>query len=550
MALTALVPAACSMTPEYQRPQQPLPASFRNQVPEPSPELPRPLSQWWKGFGSEELNALIEEALDKNHDIKAATFRIAQAEAQAGSAAAALLPTISVSGKRSVDAPTGGQGAILAAGTNRTHRLSSMSLSASYELDIWGKIRASEASALATALANVHDREALAITLVADLVGTYLQYLEFMDREAVALRNIANMKTMHAAVRERVRLGESSHLELAQQRNVLAQGEASVPPLVLQRERAFNRLATLLGRPPGMLRLSGNSLEGLKVPEVSPGLPTDLLLRRPDIKKAEANLVAANANIGVARAKMLPSLTLTGERGWASQLFDNITSPGSIFFVAAASVAGTIFDYGKTQSDIEYSRAKHSELVEVYQQTVLASLRDVEDALAAIRLQGELEVAQREVLLASEDAYRLSSEAFRLGMVDYLNVLETQRTRFQADDANVQAKSGRLAAVLSLYKALGGGMERPEDRAEEQKTSEQKPEGKKPSEQKPDTAAVAPRNALIPVSAPVAEAPEPVSASVATLTTISTASDMPVFIPLPPKAKSRELPALSFTNAD
>ena len=463
MAVAVALPAACSMTPDYQRPAQEIPNAYRNPLPDPSPEMPRPLSQWWTSFGSPELNALVEEALANNHDIKAATQRIVQAEAQAGSAASALLPSVSLSAKGDVDAPNGGQGTVLGTGTNRTHRLYSAGFSASYELDLWGKIRASRDSSLATALANVHDRETVAITMLSDLVTTYIQYLESLDREAVALRNIANMKTMHAAVRERVRLGESSQLELAQQRNVLAQGEATIPPIVLQRERSFDKIAALLGKAPGSLTLTGKSLSELKIPEVGPGLPSDLLLRRPDIKKAEANLIAANANIGVARAKMLPSFSLTGERGWASQLFDAMTSPGSIYYTLAESVVTTIFDNGKTEADIAYSRAKYAELVETYQQTVLNSLRDVEDALASVRLEGELEVAQKEVMKASLDAYQLSSEAFRLGMVDYLNVLETQRTRFQAEDTDVQSRFGRLEAVVALYKALGGGMERQED---------------------------------------------------------------------------------------
>jgi len=453
------------MTPDYQRPQQDIPNAYRNPLPDPSPEIPRPLSQWWKSFGSAEMNALVEEALTNNHDIKAATQRIAQAEAQAGSAASAMLPNVSLSASRDVDGPNGGQGTILAPNVNPTHRLSQVGFSASYEFDLWGKIRASEDSALATTLANVHDREALAITMVSDLVTTYIQYLESLDREKVAFQNIANMKTMQEAVRERVRLGESSQLELAQQRNILAQGEATIPPIVLQRERSFDKIAALLGRAPGSLTLTGKSLSELTLPEVGPGLPSDLLLRRPDIKKAEANLIAANANIGVARAKMMPSFSLTGSRGWASQLFDNLTSPGSIYFTLVGSVVTTIFDNGKTEADIAYSRAKYTELVEAYQQTVLNSLRDVEDALASVRLEGELEVAQQEVTRASLDAYQLSSEAFRLGMVDYLNVLETQRTRFQAEDTMVQSRFGRLEAVVALYKALGGGMERQEDEA-------------------------------------------------------------------------------------
>ena len=292
-----------------------------------------------------------------------------------------------------------------------------------------------------------------------------------------------------------MRLGESSELELAQQRNILAQAEATVPPIVLQRERAFNKIAVLLGRAPDTLALNGKTLFEMKLPNVSPGLPADLLLRRPDVKKAEANLMAANANIGIARAKMFPTLSLTGERGWASQLADNFISPTSIYYTVASSLAATIFDNGKTQADIDYSLAKKAELVETYQQSILAALRDVEDALVGIRMQADLETAQLEVNSASLVAYNLSSEAFRLGMVDYLNVLETQRTRFQAEDAKVQARYGRFEALIGLYKALGGGMEH-EDEAP------------------PASAAAAPAPAAVstPSPAPVAATPQPAPA--------------------------------------
>ncbi len=508
LATVAILPSACNLTPDYERPKQDLPGSYRNPIPDPSPDLPRPVSEWWKTFGSTELDSLVDEALTSNRDIKAATQRILQAEAQAGSAAAALLPSATLNAKRSVDSPTGGQGTLITGTTNRTHRLSAVGMAFSYELDQWGKIRASETSALATALANVHDRETLAITMVSDLVSTYLQYLESLDREQVARQNIANMKTMHAAVRERVRLGESSELELAQQRNVLAQGEATIPPITLQRERAFNKVAILLGRAPSSLKLSGKSLADLKLPEVAPGLPSDLLLRRPDIKKAEANLIAANANVGVARAKMLPSFSLTGERGWASQLFDNLTAPASIYWTVAGAVATTIFDNGKTEADISYAKARFGELMEVYQQSILTSLRDTEDALAAVRLEGELEVAQQEVLQASLDAYRLSSEAFRLGMVDYLNVLETQRTRFQAEDAKVQSRFGRMSAVVSLYKALGGGMERPEEQVQQEDTPSESAQKVTEASANAERTLAAPITTIIPPMVPVSSLPE------------------------------------------
>lgn len=499
--------AACNVTPTYERPKQDIPTAWRNPIPEPSPEMPKPQSQWWKIFGSEELDGLVEQALANNRDVKAATARIRQAEALAGSAGSSLLPTVTAGGKRSIDSPQGGQGSDPNPPTNRSHRLSSAYLSASWEVDLWGKIRASEASSLATTLANVHDREAVAMSLVADVVLSYLQYLEGMDRETVARNNIANMKAMYAAVNERVRLGESSKLELAQQRNVLAQAEATIPPIVLTRERAFNKLAVLLGRAPQSLNLAGTTLRDLRVPEVSAGMPSDLLLRRPDIRKAEANLIAANANIGVARARLFPTLSISGERGWAAQYFDNITKPGSIFFTLAGTLVATIFDNGKTRSDIDYSEAKAGELVETYQQTILVSLRDVEDAMLAVRLQGDLEVAQQEVLQASLDAYGLSAEAFRLGMVDYINVLETQRTRFQAEDAKVQARFGRLEAAVGLYKALGGSVE-----------PDGEPQAAEAAPQPAPTAQPAPAPSAVPAPPPArprpaeAEAPAPAAA--------------------------------------
>ena len=264
----------------------------------------------------------------------------------------------------------------------------------------------------------------------------------------------------------------------------------------------------MLGRAPSSLKLSGKSLADLKLPEVAPGLPSDLLLRRPDIKKAEANLIAANANVGVARAKMLPSFSLTGERGWASQLFDNLTAPASIYWTVAGAVATTIFDNGKTEADISYAKARFGELMEVYQQSILTSLRDTEDALAAVRLEGELEVAQQEVLQASLDAYRLSSEAFRLGMVDYLNVLETQRTRFQAEDAKVQSRFGRMSAVVSLYKALGGGMERPEEQVQQEDTPSESAQKVTEASANAERTLAAPITTIIPPMVPVSSLPE------------------------------------------
>lgn len=458
VAVVALL-SSCTVGPDYVRPQQPVPDDFVS-GPADQQTLPRPKTQWWKHFGSAELDALVEEALTNNHDVRAAMHRIAQAEARAGIEAGALLPLVQAVGKAETARKSRHT---IGASTTTLQHLDQAGLEASYEVDLWGKNRSAMNAALATAHASVYERETVAVTLVSDVVTTYLQYLQGCERVAVAARNVDNMKRVLAKVTRRQQIGEGTDLEVQQQNSALHNAEATVPILELTRDQMFNRLAFLLGKAPGELKIETRTLDGLAVPEVTPGLPSELLLRRPDVRRAEANLVSANANVGMARAKLFPSLTLTGERGWSSSDLINLTSPGSLYWTMGAKLVQTLFDNGKTNSEIAYYEARWNELIEVYRQSIVASLRDVEDALLTIRYASDRDRAQADMVRSSREAHRLSQESFAIGLIDYLVVLETERTQYNAEDGKIQARHARLAASVALFKALGGGTEDDED---------------------------------------------------------------------------------------
>lgn len=458
--------ASCSMQPDYEPPRPEMPAAYRETGAAPAEadgedaardeSLPQPQARWWRHFGSAELDALVAEALANNRDLKAAVSRIEQARALAGIAGAPLLPTVSVTGAGESKAPAGGIGSRVPGGPKNA-KLYEIGVQASYELDLWGKNSSAASSALATATASLFDRETVAISLVADVATSYFAYLQAEERLRVAARKTENVNTLLETVGKRFEIGEGTKVEVAQQRSALAEARSEIPVLELDRARARNRLAVLLGRPPQSLELKGKELLAVSTPRIRAGLPSDLLLRRPDVRKAEADLVAANADIGVARAKLLPSFALTAERGFGSQHLATLLSPASIFYTLAADIAFTVFDNARASGEIALNQARYEELVQAYAQAVLAALRDVEDALAALHFLGQQEEAQQLALEEARQAYDLSKAAYGIGMAHYLSVLEAERSKFRAEDNVARTRFARLNAAVLLYKALGGG---------------------------------------------------------------------------------------------
>jgi multidrug efflux system outer membrane protein len=455
----------CILTKDLPDPALDIPEGYKAARLSKSAGAP-PTLDWWSGFRAPELTTLMDEAQTVNLDIAAAVARIFQADAQARQAGAALLPSLSGSGSETYLRTSGSSASGLTIGGREVVNYSA-SLSASYQLDFWGQNRDAAQAAEETAVANRFDREVVALTTMTSVANAYFQVLASQDRIRTAQHNIASAERVLNAIKDRFKAGTSTDLDVAQQEVVLGNQRASVPPLRQTLDQNINALATLVSRPPEALHVSGGSLNQIAIPRVTPGLPSELLTQRPDIRRQEAQLASATANVGSARAQFFPSIQLTGQGGYQSSALSALFQPHAAFFNLVGSATQPIFDGGKILGNFEYTKAKQDELLQTYRKTVVQSFADVDNALTSIRQTTIKLRLQREVLAASRRAFELSEQQLRAGTADIVTVLNTQVTLFQAEDALWQAQLARLLAIVSLYQALGGGweprMERPVD---------------------------------------------------------------------------------------
>lgn len=417
-----------------------------------------PTLDWWRGFRSSELTQLMEEAQTVNLDIAAAVSRIVEADAQARQAGAALLPSLSGGGSETYSRTSGSSASGLTNGGREVVNYSS-SLSASYQLDFWGQNRDALQTAEETANANRFDRDTVALTTLAAVADAYFQVLSSQDRLRTAQRNIASAQRILDAIRERRKAGTGTDLDVAQQESVLANQKALVPPLRQTLDQNANALAVLVSRPPKSVRLAGGSLDRIAIPRVTPGLPSELLTQRPDIRRQEAQLASATANIGNARAQFFPTIQLTGNGGYQSSALVSLFQPHAAFFQLVGSATQPIFDGGKILGNFEYAKARQDELLQTYRKTIVQAFTDVDNALFSIKQTTIKLQLQRDVVNASRRAFDLAEQQLRAGTADIVTVLNTQLTLFQAEDALSQAQLARLLAIVSLYQALGGGWE-------------------------------------------------------------------------------------------
>ena len=449
--------AGCILTKDLPDPALDIPEGYKQARSSKAADA-APTLDWWRGFRSRELTGLMEEAQTVNLDIAAATARFRQADAQARIAGAALLPSLSATGQESYSRTSGSSASGLTNGGREVVNYSS-SLSASYELDFWGKNRDAAQAAEETAVANRFDRDVVALTTLTTVANAYFQVLSAQDRIRTAQRNIASAERILNAIRERLRAGTGTDLDVAQQESVLANQRALVPPLRQTLDQNINALATLVSRPPEAVRVVGGSLSQIASPRVTPGLPSELLTQRPDIRRQEAQLASATANVGSARAQFFPSIQLTGQGGYQSSALTSLFQPNAAFFNMVGSLTQPIFDGGRILGNFEFTQARQDELLQVYRKTVVQAFADVDNALMSIRQTTERLRLQREVVAASRRAFELSEQQLRAGTADIVTVLNTQLTLFQAEDALSQAQLARLLAIVSLYQALGGGWE-------------------------------------------------------------------------------------------
>jgi outer membrane protein, multidrug efflux system len=405
-----------------------------------------PALDWWRGFRSSELTRLIEEAQTANLEIAAAIGRIMQADALAKLAGAPLLPTVDFAGSATRSKPPGGS-------ERETYRAA---LNAAYEIDFWGKNRAASRAAQESAVVARFNKEVVVLSTIAAVGTGYFQVLAAQDRIRVARQNLRAADNVLTLVKQRFEAGTASQLDVAQQESLVANVRATIPPLDQTLRQNIAVLAVLIGRAPVDVMVKGGSLYRLAIPRVTPGLPSELLLQRPDIRAAEANLASADASVESARAAFFPSISLTGQGGYESQVLKLLFTPQTAFYNLAVNVAQPLLDGFRLEGQLELAQGQQFELLQAYCQAILAGFRDVEVALIAIADTTERERLQREVVASSRRAFELAETRLREGTIDLVTVLQTQQTLFQADDALVVARLARLQAVLSLFQALGG----------------------------------------------------------------------------------------------
>ena len=420
-----------------------------------------PAVSWWRGFRSKELADLIEEALTSNLDIAAAVARIVQADAQARIAGAAILPAVDFDAGAVRSRASRALGSEFATGPSERTSYSA-SLSASYEIDFWGKNRATLQAAEQTAVASRFTREVVALTTVASVANAYFQVLASQDRLRAANNNLAAAQRVYKLIDQRFQAGTASALDTAQQESVVNTLRAALPLLEQALRQNIATLALLVARPPERVHVRGGSMKQIAIPRVTPGLPSDLLTQRPDIREAEALLEAANANVHAARAALLPSITLTAEGGTQTRALRDLLRPESLFFNVAAGLVQPIFEGGRLRGALDLQTGRQDELLQLYRKAVINGFVDVSQALIAARQTAIRERLQGDVVSSSRRAFEIAETRLREGAVDLVTVLNTQQTLFQAEDNLAQARLARLLAVVSLYQALGGGWQGPE----------------------------------------------------------------------------------------
>ena len=454
-----LLVSSCSLVPSYHRPEAIKPGRWKNRIQtEPTASSSLIPANWWKKFGSAELDRLVLEALNNNLDLAAAMERISQFRALAKIAGAPLWPAISATGNFNFRDGT--------RTSNTNLRISNSSFissgktswtgqwNLSYEVDLWGGIRAGRDSAenhLATARYTV---DALRLVVMGDVAQSYFTIVGLKERRLIAIHNLNNIQEILAIIIARFDAGGTSALEVAQQKSELANAEATVAQLDQQIAQSENALAVLLGRAPQLFKVYEDSLQAVVIPRANIPDAASILDHRPDIRGSETELIAAHADIGKARAAFYPRLQLGADNIFTAA---TMSQPAGVGVALATSLTAPIFQGGRLEGELDRTLARRTELLEIYRKTILSAYQEIEDALAL----GNQSTRRREQLLLSVDsakeAYQIARNRYSAGATDYQTLLIVQRSLFNAQDNEIQAHIDVLTASVLLFKSLGGG---------------------------------------------------------------------------------------------
>jgi multidrug efflux system outer membrane protein len=454
--LLGVLGAGCTVGPDYTRPAVPVPATYRAAAPGPPGAGAATFGElaWGTVFPDPELQALIRTALAENYDLRVAVARILQAQSQVTIARAQQFPTVEAGVQAPYAAVVGGE---RPPGTARDSFEPLGGAGVAWELDLWGKFRRNTEAAWADLLATEEVRYAVTASLVAQVAQAYLTLRTLDLTLEISQRTVTSRAQSRDLVQARVDGGVAGILDLRQAETLLYGATKTIPEIQRQIEQTENVLSLLLGRPPGPIPRGRPLGQQVAAPTVPVGLPSDLLARRPDIRGAEQQLVAATAQIGVAKALLFPQVTLSGFAGAGGAVISGSSfGPYGVFNVLPA-VTLPLFNMGRLQAGVAFNEARTQEAVLRYQQTIQQALRDVADALIEIQKRREFRAQQELLVRTLDDASQVAKLRYEGGVSSFLEVLDTERQLFEAELQLAQAQRDEFVGVVQLYKALGGG---------------------------------------------------------------------------------------------
>lgn len=455
--------AGCALGPDYQRPAVPVPEGFRGAG---SQSEIRSFGDyaWFELVADPQLQALISEALDNNRDLQIAAARVEEAEAQLGVVRGGLFPQ--VQGSASAGRQRVSENTVSPAPAGNPFQANQVALALGWELDFWGRLRRLSEAARGDLLATEEARAAVRAGLVTQLAQAWFSLLELDMETGIAQRTLASREESLRLVTLRRRGGVASRIEQRQAEVLVNAARSAQVQLGKSTAQTENLISQLVGRPPGRVGQPapnrGLPLEAQTVTDDLPvGLPSALLARRPDVKQAEQQLVAANARIGAARAARFPTISLTGSAGMASQDLSDLFKGPSRLWSFAPTVSVPIFTGGSLQAQEQASEARQRQALGNYDKTVQTAFRETADSIVALQASRDYLREQESLAVSLRDAVRLSDMRYKGGVTSYLEYLDTERQLFDAENGLARARRDVLLARLALYKALGGGWQMP-----------------------------------------------------------------------------------------
>jgi NodT family efflux transporter outer membrane factor (OMF) lipoprotein len=466
LALAALAAAACTVGPAYRKPPAPVPAAFKEQPPSDwKPAQPRDAvarGKWWEAFGDPQLNALEEQVSVSNQSVAQAEAQYRGARALAQQARAGLLPTITAgaSATRSHGGAGRSGGAAATTGgttpTGTTTTLYQVPVDLSYELDVWGRVRRTIESNVASAQASAADLETIRLTLQAELAIDYFQLHGFDAQRQLLDSTVAGYQTALKLTTNRYNQGVVSGVDVAQAQTQLEQTRAQSTDLSASRASLEHAVAVLIGKPPSELAIAPAPI-AVAPPEVPLALPSELLERRPDVAAEERRMAAANAQIGVAEAAYFPTLSLSASGGFQSSTLAKLFSLPNRFWSIGPSLLETVFDGGKRRAVKAQAQANYDAAVAAYRESVLTAFQNVEDNLASLRILAQESAEQAAAVTAAERSLALANNRYQGGITTYLEVITAQGIALANERTEVDILTRRMTASVNLVKALGGG---------------------------------------------------------------------------------------------